>query len=404
YNPVDKNQNQIWDPNEDMPDLLGDQTAWCVYNDGVTDRIRFTDVEPQGIEIQQTLFASRLPELENVIFIRYRIINRGTVAEVMDSVYFTFWSDPDLGVFDDDVVGCDTLLNSAILYNNGEDAFYGENPPAFFTTLLQGPISESSLTTDIGYDRMGPQLGFDEFQGYINKPISSFVHYQSSDPILGGPRDEISARNYMLGYHPNGSEIDPCIWNLGDVFGGIDCNAINRKFWYSGDPVEMIGWINTKPADQRSVLNTGPFILKKNKPITIIGAYVLGRGVDAINSITVARANVQRAIEEYNNNFSSLAYDPEEPVYTITDYRLYHNYPNPFNPKTTIRYDLPQDGIVTIKIYDILGQEIETLLNEFKNADRYEIEFNAAGLASGVYIYRIKVNEFITSKKMILLR
>jgi len=99
YNPVDKNQNQIWDPDEDMPDLLGDQTAWCVFNDGQpgNERLRFAGVDPQGIEIHQTLFASKDPELENIIFFRYKIINRGTVVNMLDSVIFSFWSDPDIG-------------------------------------------------------------------------------------------------------------------------------------------------------------------------------------------------------------------------------------------------------------------------------------------------------------------
>jgi len=99
YDPVDKNQNQIWDPNEDMPDLLGDETAWCVFNDGQpgNERLRFAGVDPQGIEIHQTLFASKDPELENIIFFRYKIINRGTVVNMLDSVIFSFWSDPDIG-------------------------------------------------------------------------------------------------------------------------------------------------------------------------------------------------------------------------------------------------------------------------------------------------------------------
>ncbi|MCH8032926.1 MAG: T9SS type A sorting domain-containing protein, partial [Bacteroidetes bacterium] len=404
YNPVDKNQNQIWDPNEDMPDLLGDQTAWCVYNDGVTDRIRFTDVEPQGIEIQQTLFASSLPELENVIFIRYRIINRGTVSEILDSVYFALWSDPDLGVFSDDLVGSDTTLSSAFCYNENGDQFYGENPPAFFTTLLQGPVKPSSNPNDLGYDRKGPQIGSEEFPGYENQSITSFIHYRSSDPLLGDPNDEIQARYYMLGLNKAGNHMNPCDDPWGRVLGGVDCGEVNPLFRYSGDPVEEIGWLMNLNADQRCMISTGPFELEKDKPVTIIGAYVLGRGTDALNSISVARGNVRRAIEEYNNNFSSLAYDPGDPIFPVTDYVLYQNYPNPFNPATTIRYEIPQDGLVAIKIYDILGQEVKTILNEFKKADRYEIEFNAAGLASGVYIYRIKVNEFITSKKMILIK
>jgi len=175
-------------------------------------------------------------------------------------------------------------------------------------------------------------------------------------------------------------------------------------YWYSGDPVQDIGWLFSVATDQRDLLSVGEFTLVKDKPVTIIGAYILGRGTDALNSITVARENVRRAILEYESNFASLTYDPGEPVYPIDNYVLYHNYPNPFNPTTTIRYELPQDGIVTIKLYDILGQEVATILNEYKKVDRYEVIFNAVGLASGVYIYRMKVNDFITSKKMIILR
>ncbi|MCW9098342.1 MAG: T9SS type A sorting domain-containing protein, partial [Ignavibacteriaceae bacterium] len=147
----------------------------------------------------------------------------------------------------------------------------------------------------------------------------------------------------------------------------------------------------------------GPLTLEKNKPVEIILALVVGRGTNNLNSITVAKENAQRAIQEYENNFASMTYTPPPPI-PVTNYVLYQNYPNPFNPTTTIRYELPQDGVVTIDIYDILGQKVKTILNEFKKADRYEVTFNSAGLASGVYIYRMKVNDFITSKKMVLVK
>lgn len=85
-------------------------------------------------------------------------------------------------------------------------------------------------------------------------------------------------------------------------------------------------------------------------------------------------------------------------------YELSNNYPNPFNPSTTIRYQIPQDGIVTLKIYDILGSEVATLVNEEKLAGKYEVIFNASNLASGVYIYKLQAGDFVSSKKMILLK
>lgn len=87
-----------------------------------------------------------------------------------------------------------------------------------------------------------------------------------------------------------------------------------------------------------------------------------------------------------------------------TEYSLYSNYPNPFNPTTTIKYDLPSDGLVQIKVFDILGNELATIVNEQKVAGRYEINFNASSLASGVYLYKLQAGGFVSSKKMILLK
>ncbi|MDP2363169.1 MAG: T9SS type A sorting domain-containing protein [Ignavibacteria bacterium] len=87
-----------------------------------------------------------------------------------------------------------------------------------------------------------------------------------------------------------------------------------------------------------------------------------------------------------------------------TTYDLAQNFPNPLNPSTTIRYQIPQDEIVTLKIYDILGSEVAKLVNEEKVAGKYEVNINASALASGVYIYKIQAGSFINSKKMILLK
>jgi hypothetical protein len=87
-----------------------------------------------------------------------------------------------------------------------------------------------------------------------------------------------------------------------------------------------------------------------------------------------------------------------------TQYSLSQNYPNPFNPSTKIKYQMPKSGLTTLKIYDILGKEVATLVNENKMAGYYEINFDASQLASGIYIYQLKANDFVFSKKMILLK
>ncbi|MEO8446577.1 MAG: T9SS type A sorting domain-containing protein [bacterium] len=85
-------------------------------------------------------------------------------------------------------------------------------------------------------------------------------------------------------------------------------------------------------------------------------------------------------------------------------YNLYQSYPNPFNPETNIKFDLPEDNFVTIKVYDILGKEIFTLLNDFRNAGRYSINFNGSNFASGIYYYKIKAGSFTQVRKMILIK
>ena len=99
---------------------------------------------------------------------------------------------------------------------------------------------------------------------------------------------------------------------------------------------------------------------------------------------------------------------PTEIIYKgslkVDTYDLSQNYPNPFNPSTTIKYQIPNAGNVTLKVFDILGREVTTLVDEFKNEGRYEVNFNASKLASGVYIYSIKSNDFTASKKLLLLK
>jgi hypothetical protein len=87
-----------------------------------------------------------------------------------------------------------------------------------------------------------------------------------------------------------------------------------------------------------------------------------------------------------------------------TEFLLSQNYPNPFNPSTKIKYSVPQSSNVMIKVFDILGKEIETLINEEKPIGTYEITWYAEGLPSGVYFYQLKAGDYMSVKKMILLK
>jgi hypothetical protein len=88
-----------------------------------------------------------------------------------------------------------------------------------------------------------------------------------------------------------------------------------------------------------------------------------------------------------------------------TEFSLAQNYPNPFNPVTTIKYSIPSWGeVVSLKVYDILGNEVATLVNEIQPAGNYEVKFNASNLSSGVYLYKLNVGSFVKTKKLILMK
>ena len=132
-----------------------------------------------------------------------------------------------------------------------------------------------------------------------------------------------------------------------------------------------------------------------NQIISTIGEPVIGTSGNSVNQIQSGfwySEDILTGVEKNDRNSI-----PKE-------FQLMQNYPNPFNPTTTIIFDLPKESHVTMKIYNILGQEVKTLINETKKPGSYHLNFNASSLASGVYIYRIKAGEFTSTKKMMLIK
>lgn len=136
---------------------------------------------------------------------------------------------------------------------------------------------------------------------------------------------------------------------------------------------------------------------RQNNVVVRIGAYTPSQNTYLLDDITIADSTGFTGVE----NLAGIIPD---------NFELNQNYPNPFNPSTTIRYALPSESKVTISIYNLLGQEVATLVNDVKSSGYHEVVFNAANLSSGVYLYRINAvstsgsKEFSNTKKLVLLK
>ncbi len=159
--------------------------------------------------------------------------------------------------------------------------------------------------------------------------------------------------------------------------------------------------------DQTAQNNPGTDIALYNE----INAFTTALLVDTTNGLSKSAGKYKsRDVTEYLKNVGDLLKTRGKKVEDYkdelipTEYLLYQNYPNPFNPVTTIKYAIPKNVNVELKVFNILGQEVKTLVNETKNPGYYEVQFNAGNFASGVYLYRIIAGEFIKTGKMILIK
>jgi len=114
--------------------------------------------------------------------------------------------------------------------------------------------------------------------------------------------------------------------------------------------------------------------------------------ISLVNTYLSGGENLNKQ-NERRNNFSN-----------IDEYKLEQNYPNPFNPFSTIKFELPKSSVVSLKVYDIPGREINELVNEFRTAGKYEVTFDASKLPSGVYFYRLQSENFVKTRKMVLIK
>jgi hypothetical protein len=121
-----------------------------------------------------------------------------------------------------------------------------------------------------------------------------------------------------------------------------------------------------------------------------------GWGTEEISNLVYAKIN--------GNEFGELVVSQDDVRNELTGFNLHQNFPNPFNPATKLKYQIPELNFVTLKVYDVLGSEVITLVNEEKSLGTYEIIWNADNLPSGIYFYQLRAGNFVETRKMILIR
>jgi len=272
---------------------------------------------------------------------------------------------------------------------------YERKEPHNFVKTVVVTTSKSTDGIDISNINFGsafPKGFFLSHDGSGSGPYPIRVSkYEDLDLIIDteywNPRSENVEPQLNL-ITPNGGEI----WNVGEQK-QITWNSQNIKdinIELSTD--DGNSWISI--ANSISAANGVYIDTVQNFPSLFCRVKITDAANSALYDISDTSFTIDLAsdvTEEYNNHIPN-------------DYQLSQNYPNPFNPSTLISFGIPESGLVSLKIYNLLGEEVRTLINNFKTAGTYRIEFNGIGLPTGVYLYRLQTTSFVDTRKMLLIK
>lgn len=387
----------------DRPTLVGDQMLWWIMNDR-GNLHESTDAAPIGLEVHATAFAFFHPRsyLHTTTFYRYVLISKNTAP--LEEAYFGFWTDPDLGNFDDDYLGSDSLLHMAYVYNADDfdegSGGYGQAPSALGYTFIRTATDPDGRDSD--YDGAIDEPG--EQQG-----LTSFLYYSGGGCVSCDPVDARDYYFYMQARWKDGRPV---------TFGGSgrDFSKIPVRYSYPGDPVTGEGWSEFNPAgdgslppidpaDRRGVMATGPFRLDPGERQEIAFALVWSRGANHLDSVRRLKADVahlQRVSDALLEPIAVPSPHPASKPQPVLGFA--QAYPNPFAGTTTIRYSLPQPMQVHLSVYDLLGHEVAVLADTRQPAGIHAADFDASRLPAGVYVTQLRLDHLIFAKTMVVAR
>ena len=385
----------------DLPELLGDQRLWWIMNDRGNVH-ESTESDPIGLEIHGSAFAFNHPFLGQSTFYRYKIIN--TRLDSFDEAYAGIFVDADLGDFGDDFVGADTLLDMGYVYNaNNVDSHYGPAAPALGVVLLNtASAGDDARDNDMDgeIDEPGEQKGMTS--------LSCVELFDWTGCDLCEPR--IIKENYyscMQGKTGAGME----------VYEGFAYPPEGEPtpFYYPGDPVEGAFWsaLNYDGeghaaylGDRNFSVSSGPFTMNQQDTLILDIGIVWSKGTDNMDSIRQLRKDVSTVRNSADVIYAPVAVNVPENIDGSDGAVLGfdQNFPNPFSGVTSIRYSLPKAMRVRLAVYDILGREVELLVESEQSQGVYTVRFNGDIRPQGVYYARLELDHLQFTKRMVLVR
>ena len=386
----------------DLPELRGDQRLWWVMNDRGGEH-KSTESEPIGLEVYGSAHAFTHPGfISNSTFYQYEIINKNTAP--FEEAYFGLHVDPDLGAFDDDYVGSDTLLHMGYVFNrdNLDDNYYGVAPPALGFTFVKSAIADSD-DKDNDYDGETDEPG--EMLG-----MHAFTVNDGDGGPWGEPQRAEGYYNYYKGLWRDGEPIYKGDFGRLEFFPSHLPQEITR-YHFSGDPVTGEFWSSvnidmqgtpTFTMDRRYMMSTGPFDISPGDTVSVAFAIVWSRGDNNLDSITRLRTETRRIHKNKDFFFSPITVFPvplqAPPIPPLLDFD--QNYPNPFSDITQLSYSLPKTMKVRLAVYDVLGKEVDLLVDALQDTGTYSITFDGSHLPAGIYYARIELDHLRFTQRM----
>jgi hypothetical protein len=437
---VDRNNNGQWDPGIDRPGIKNaTQTIFVCMTDGFPETHTSSEgfgggTLPIFAEIHLTAWAYMKGDsltaepLNDVQYFSYEIINKNTKA--WNNTYMGIVTDIDLGDATDDYIGCDTVLNLAYCFNgdnmdgygSGNPPFYGVNPPASGMNYMLSPVVPTGNQNDtvVYYNPPGSNNRIVK-RGFKELGMTSFIYFLgtgSGDIVcVQDPATPLNAYRYLSGIKKDGSS-----WfhpftkqRVKKLYtGNPETGEGWTEFGYNGNVImakiqnclggDTVTTFMSPPGDRRHSMNTGrdDFTVNPGDTQRIIIAQMVARGTNNKNSVTKLKDLCRAAKLVYESNFTVSVRNISSEV--PSSYSLSQNYPNPFNPVTKIKFAVPKSGDVKIIVYDIMGREVQILVNEKLQPGVYETTFDGSTISSGVYFYKLSDSEFSETKRMLLIK